>query len=393
MNFILNLPRRLDAVTYYFTILAVGAAGIIIAFGEQYAQRGWILVLTLVFSAVSVLCFLGRVTQSRVAVQFMLAIQTLFIVVLLLLAPTSHFYLIWFYMLSVYAILTLPSRVAYGWIGFFCVLSMTMLVYLFGWSGGLATAVVYASGFAFFAAFARLTHQAQQARAESERLLGELQQAHRALQAYAAKAETLAAAEERNRLAREMHDTLGHRLTVSSVQLEAAERLIASQPERAATAVATARGQVRAALAELRQTVAALRQPLEGDLPLKRSLPRLVADFQQATGLVINLSLPQTFPSLTPPQRLTLYRTVQEGLTNVHKHAAARQVWVRLDAGADSLTLSIRDDGRGPQNHGRGFGLRGLQERALRLGGEVRFGPAPEGGSLLELTIPLKETP
>jgi len=389
MNHFRSLSKRLDIISYYLTILAVGAAGVALTFSQQHPQRWSILGLTLAFGLLSVLCFQPAISEHRRRIHIMLAVQATLISALLLLAPEMSFFLIWFYMMSVYAIIALPRKQAFGWIGTFTLLSILLLVRAYGLAGGLTSAVIYASGFAFFAAFARITYQAEQARAESDRLLAELQVAHQQLQQYATQVEALAAAEERNRLAREMHDTLGHRLTVAAVQLEAAERLIPTQPERAAEMVATVRGQVRAALTELRQTVAALRQPLENDLPLDTALRRLVNEFSAATGLQVILTLPDTLPPLTSPLRLTLYRAAQEGLTNIHKHAAASHAWVTLTNSDGMVMLTIRDDGRGPQRSESGFGLRGLRERAAHLGGAVRFGPAPSGGSSLEVELPL----
>ena len=383
-------PRlSLEVLSYYLTTFAVGTAGVIIVFGEHHPARWAVLALALTFGLLSLSVFTPYATARRGRVRALLGVQTAIIVALLALVPEASFFIVWFYMMSVYAILALPRREAYAWLGGFTLLSLLLLIAHQGLVGGLVSAMIYASGFAFFTIFAHLTHRAQQARAESERLLTELQTAHRQLQDYAARAEALAAAEERNRLAREMHDTLGHRLTVAAVQLEAAERLTPTQPARAASMVATAREQVRAALADLRRTVAALRQPLESDLPLETAVRRLAAEFQQATGIAVHVAWPEETP-LSPAQRLTLHRGVQEGLTNIHKHAAATQAWVTLETTAGRITLRVRDDGRGPREARGGFGLRGLQERAAHLGGQARFGPAPEGGSLLEITLPQK---
>ena len=382
--------EHLDVLSYYLTIFAVGAAGVGMAFAQEHPQRMLILVLVVLFALLSLGGFTPAVLLTTATATAFLLAQTVIIILLVWVAPEFSFFVIWFFMTSVYAVAALPPRYAYAWIAVFSLVTLGVLTATLGWAAGLASAGIYISGFAFFAAFARLTRRAESARQESEHLLAELQEAHRALQEYAQKVETLAISEERNRLAREMHDTLGHRLTVSAVQLEAAERLIATRPERAAEMVATVRAQVRAALTELRQTVAALRQPLESDLPLENALRRLCADFQQATGLEVHLDLPASLPALSAPQRLTLYRAAQEGLTNAQKHAAAKRVWVRLAHRSGEVVLGVRDDGRGPQEGSEsGFGLRGLRERASRLGGEVRFGPAPEGGALLEVILPL----
>ena len=198
-------------------------------------------------------------------------------------------------------------------------------------------------------------------------------------------------AEERNRLAREMHDTLGHRLTVAAVQLEGAQRLIPRDPQRAAHMVGTVRDQVREALSELRRTVAALRTPLAADLPLPTALARLAAGFEGATGLAVHLTLPEEMPALPDTHRLALYRAAQEALTNVQRHAQAQDVWLQLARQDETVTLTVGDNGVGaPVDAERaGFGLRGMQERAAQLGGELALESRPDGGAQLFLRLPL----
>jgi len=198
--------------------------------------------------------------------------------------------------------------------------------------------------------------------------------------------------EERSRLAREMHDTLGHRLTVAAVQLEGAQRLIEADPDRAAQMVGTVREQVREALAELRQTVAALRAPLEADLSLPHALARLAAHFETATGITIHQVLPRAeeLPDLPSTHRLALYRAAQEALTNIQRHAEAGQVWLVLAGDGGAVTLLVSDDGKGFSLSGdqAGFGLHGLRERAAQLGGEMHIEPRRGGGTQLSFRLP-----
>jgi signal transduction histidine kinase len=233
--------------------------------------------------------------------------------------------------------------------------------------------------------------RADEARRESERLLAELQDAHEQLRTYAERVEELAVVEERNRLAREMHDTLGHRLTVAAVQLEGAQRLCPQDPERAAGMVGTVREQVRGALSELRQTVAKLRQPLEVDLQLRSALSRLARHYEAATGLTVHLMLPEESTDLPDTHRLALFRTAQEALTNVQRHAEAREVWLQLAQHGATITLLVSDNGKGiqPADEDGGFGLRGLNERAAQLGGEFFLEPRPGGGTQLSISLPL----
>jgi signal transduction histidine kinase len=218
-----------------------------------------------------------------------------------------------------------------------------------------------------------------------------LQAAHAQLQDYALRAEEMAVVEERNRLAREMHDTIGHRLTVASVQLEAAQRLCPTDAERAASLVGTVREQVREALGELRATVATLRSPVEADLHLRSALRRLIEHFEAATGLTVHRVLPDELPPLPDAHRLALYRAAQEALTNIQKHAVASHVWLVLSTSDDTVTLLVSDDGQGVtvSHSNGGFGLRGLRERAAQLGGELHLEPRPGGGTQLSFRLPL----
>jgi two-component system sensor histidine kinase UhpB len=153
------------------------------------------------------------------------------------------------------------------------------------------------------------------------------------------------------------------------------------------------RQQVREALQELRQTVGRLREPVEIELSLPQALRRLVSSFQEATGMSIHLHVPETTCPVSPAQRLALYRAAQEGLTNIQRHAHASQVWLRLECRPGQIFLLVEDNGRGlePSSEGAGFGLRGLQERAGQLGGEVDLGSRAGGGTVLRVILPVQE--
>ncbi len=312
---------------------------------------------------------------------------------LFLYPPTWSFFPILYFILSAQVVFLFPLLVAAIWIGFFVLATGGAFVRVSGWVNGLLTLLPYLGGYLFFAAFARALARAEAAHRESQALLAELQEAHRRLQEYAARVEELAVVEERNRMARELHDTLGHRLTVAAVQLEGAQRLIPRDPERAAAMVDTVRQQVRQALSELRSAVAALRSPLEADLPLPEALARLAARFEEATGIEVHRALPEGLPPMPEAHRLTLYRAAQEALTNIQRHADAHRVWLVVGASEGQVTLLVSDDGRGfpPEAEGQGFGLRGLRERVARLGGTVVLGERPGGGAELHLSLPLPE--
>ncbi len=297
------------------------------------------------------------------------------------------------FILSAQAMLFLPLLSGLIWILVFIFVTWFAGFFSFG-TIHANDFVAILGGYLFFGTFGAGLRQANEARQHSQQLLTDLQEAHEQLQAYTSQAQQLAVAEERNRLAREMHDALGHRLTVAVVQLEGAQRLIPTAPTRSASMIEAMRAQLKQALAELRQTVSALRSP-EGTpmLPgsLETAVTHLTQTFQEATGLHIHLTLPEELPLLPEAHRLALYRAAQESLTNVQRHANARQAWLSLAADDKQITLTVADDGRGFIGEvvdGR-FGLVGLRERAKQLDGSLQLGTADEGGALLRFQLPI----
>lgn len=293
---------------------------------------------------------------------------------------------------AVHAVIIYPNRKAIPWIGALSVMTTLLFAWQSDWVEALLVGIGISLGYAAFAYFTYARISAEAERRKSEELLAELREAHDQLKAYTERAEELAVAQEHNRLAREMHDTLGHRLTVAAVQLEGAQRLIPSDPEKAACMVSTVRQQVSEALADLRSTVATLRTPLEADLPLNLALTRLARGFEESTSLPVHLELPEEpLIELPASHRLALYRAAQEGLTNVQRHAQAHQAWLRLVCEDGAVALTVADDGSGFPDTGDlpGFGLHGLRERASLLGGELRLEERHGGGAQLTLRLPL----
>lgn len=288
---------------------------------------------------------------------------------------------------------TLPERNGYIWIGILCL--FIVLVYLTIWAddGDLFVAFGTVAGFLFIGSAASGQVKALEAEQKSRHLLQQLQNAHQQLQERADQAEELAITNERNRLAREVHDTLGHQLTVAAVQLEGAQKLIDREPQKAMAMVGTVREQILEGLSELRRTVSALRAPIEEDLSLPSALPRLVQNFESATNIKTELSITNELPELSGQQRHALYRAAQELLTNIQKHAQASHAWINLSAAGGHTTLAVEDNGRGIQNGAdtTGFGLRGLRERVTQVGGTVSFDNRTGSGTAVTVSLPVSE--
>ncbi|WP_164704355.1 sensor histidine kinase [Blastococcus litoris] len=190
--------------------------------------------------------------------------------------------------------------------------------------------------------------------------------------------------EERLRIARDVHDSLGHAVAVVTLHAAVgAEALDDDDPAAARRALETIRSVSRDVLGDLRDTVGLLREPA-GDLPRRRHGLAELPDLVEATttaGLDARLvveGIPRPWPAAV---EATAHRVVQEALTNVLRHATATQVTVTVDHGTDHLTISVVDDGRGSTApDGTGHGLSGMRERVGLLGGRLLAGNRPGGG-------------
>ena len=206
-----------------------------------------------------------------------------------------------------------------------------------------------------------------------------------------------AVVEERTRIARELHDIVGHSLSVMTVHTSGVRRLLRPEQEQEREALIAVERTGREALAEMRRVVGALRDPGEGpSLAPQPSLSRvdaLVANARE-TGLRVDLEIEGDPVPLPAGVDLTAYRLVQEGLTNSIKHAAARRAEVRVRYDDGHVEIEVCDDGQGaggadPASNGGGHGLVGMRERVSIYGGELEAGPRAEGGFTLRARLPV----
>ncbi|VVJ15756.1 Two-component system sensor histidine kinase [Amycolatopsis camponoti] len=190
------------------------------------------------------------------------------------------------------------------------------------------------------------------------------------------------ATDERLRIARELHDVLGHHLSLINVQAGAA--LHRRDPAQAEEALATIKDASKTALQELRATLGMLRQA-------EPSLSRVaeLAESVGASGLTVRTEIDGVARDLPPDVEHAAFRVVQEALTNVAKHAGAKTVVVRLGYGADALSVQVDDDGRGGDAP-PGTGIRGMAERARALGGELTAAPREGGGYRVRARLPVR---
>jgi signal transduction histidine kinase len=220
----------------------------------------------------------------------------------------------------------------------------------------------------------------------------QLSLAHEQLREYALQIEDLAAVQERNRIAREIHDSLGHALTTLNVQLQTAVKLWQYDPTEAKPFLEQAQRLGKVAMQEVRQSVHTLRADVVAQEPLEQAIASLVKEFEQSTGIqiAVHISVQTILPAQTAK---TIYRVAQEALTNICKHAEATFVEFELRQTSDRVHLSIRDNGCGfqPQSKSGGYGLHGMQERIAALQGSFRVESEPQVGCCILVELPLQE--
>jgi two-component system sensor histidine kinase DesK len=202
------------------------------------------------------------------------------------------------------------------------------------------------------------------------------------LQASRRERARLAVAEERARIARDLHDLVGHSLSVIAVKTELARRLVSVDPDRAESELADIDTVVRRALSEVRQAVTNYRQPtLAGELASARKVAA-------SAGIDCRVETPDTW-NLPVPVDGALAWTVREGVTNVLRHSRAANCRIQLSVVDSAADLRIRDDGVGPgAADRRGNGLVGLGERVRALGGSMSSGAGPGGGFVVHVRVP-----
>jgi signal transduction histidine kinase len=208
---------------------------------------------------------------------------------------------------------------------------------------------------------------------------------------YSATLEQLAISRERNRLARELHDTLAHTLSSLAVQLEAVRSLWERDPPGARALLDTSLAATRGGLGEARRALQALRAaPLE-DLGLPLAVRRLAEAAAERAGVALDLRLPERDPELPPDVEQCVYRVAQEALENVVRHAQASQVAVHLEQDGRQVMLLVRDDGQGFDsarlNGDQRFGLQGMHERARLVGGQLELTSHSGGCTTLRLVV------
>ncbi len=292
----------------------------------------------------------------------------------------------------------LPRR----WVTAVCTLLIITLSISYGlqagWEAALSAGIGYLAGILFVVFATQTAVRERNARAKAEQLTAKLEAANQQLRQHAIQVEELAITRERARLAHEIHDSVGHILTALDVQMELLVRLPPDQTKQRQQIAEQARVLVKKGVTDMRRAVQALRPVALEAFSLPDAIAALVADFKQTTPIHTSWQIEGNAAPLPPRLTLPLYRTAQEALTNVLRHApAAQQVTIRLHYGPETVTLMVKNDGitlpplpsaRGKEANG-GYGLSGLRERAALLGGTFHAGTDKTGIFQIEMNLPM----
>jgi signal transduction histidine kinase len=312
-------------------------------------------------------------TPRRVAVY--LGAQALITVGLLALSGAHDAFNFLFFVLGVQAMLVLPTRLASGLIAAFYLASSLLTLASRG-AAGTISLIFNAGVFFFIGVFGYLLRQAETARQEKERLLEALQVSQQQVQ-------ELAVFEERNRLARDLHDSAKQRAFALSAQLDAVHSLLSRDPAAAEIHLQRAEQVADNLRQELANLILQLRPPEMEQGGLPAALRRYAADWSQQCDVAVGVQVSGERP-LPVEVEQALFRIAQEALANVARHSQAEAVQVRLSYTPDRVALTIADSGRGfdPTRVTPGVGTRSMRERAARLpGGTLRLDSDPGQGT------------
>ena len=319
-----------------------------------------------------------------------LVLQAGLVLAMQLAMPSMDFIPSLFYPLCYQAVLFFGRRIGFRWIGGFVLLmSYPILV---GWEWqlpGLATVLIDAAASFMVGSYAHLTVSAEQARHSSQRLFAEVQEAYRKLQDQSAQIEEYAIQQERNRMARELHDSVTQTIFSMNLTVQSARLLVIKDLSLVSAQLDRLQELARSAIGEIQVLVDQLRPgPFIAD-NLPASLHNLITERLHRDGLRIDLQV-KGERELPKPVIVGLFRIVQEALNNIVKHAGTREGFIRLDLASQPASLEVKDHGCGfePEKVVRDIqhiGLSGMSERARELGWELSIESQPGQGTCIRV--------
>jgi len=298
----------------------------------------------------------------------------------------NDFFASLFVILSMQVMLYLGSKIWVTWIGL-CALVTTLLLVETYEKQIFALVLLYTAGNVFYGFYAQATRRAQVTHVENLALAMELQEANQKLQSYSTQMEQLVVARERNRLARDLHDSVTQTVFSMTLTTQSASLLLERDPERVEAQLDRLNQLARNALSEMQLLISELKPEEAGREGLAVILRNYLASSYFSGHLSVSLEV-QGEPPLRPEEEQGLFHIVQEALNNVVKHAQASEARVRLHL-TEPMWIEIEDQGRGfdlqqAQNSGR-IGLQSMQERAAEIGWSLQITTSPGAGTRIRV--------
>jgi signal transduction histidine kinase len=331
------------------------------------------------------------IRRHRVLTYISLLVQSAIICTISVVAPAADFWAVLFCPLVVQVMHNFPQRTGFLITGVFTAITSIFLLWGLGLEVGLPLILVFAVFYFLLAAFIAIILEAVAARDESQKQQAELQAAHRQLQTYTARAEELAVLQERNRLARELHDSVTQSLYSLTLLAEAGQRMIRAEDLQQIAGNQTRLGQIaQQALQEMRLLVYELRPLALKSEGLVGALEQRLETVERRAGIQARV-LVEGEVDLAPGLEEELYGIAQEALNNALKHARASKIVLSVRMVDKSVILEVADDGQGfdlaeVQVKG-GLGLISMQERAEKIGGQLDIDSAPGEGTRVSVKV------
>ena len=388
-------PRRPGARLFLlisYLLWAAVALRWVIEFMEQGHPLTWLITLILLLYALLLGLEPWLTSGSAWRAHAYLALQTALVFGASLLYFELDFFALLLVPLCGQAMYILPRRAGLTWLAILITVAAVGLILQFGLPVAFSFVLLYGAALIFVAAFVVLVQEAETARRRSDALLAELQAANAQLQAYAGQAEELAVANERTRLARDLHDSVAQTLYGLTLQARAAGRqLSAGQTEEVRSSLAAIGEDALRTLEETRLLIYELRPPVLEQSGLSGALRARLEAVEARGDVALTVEI-EPVAVADPDVETGLYRIAQEALNNASRHAGATELLVRLAEADGRLILLVRDNGTGfdpaavPDGHA---GLRGIAERVAAMNGRLTLNSAPGAGTELFVEVPV----
>lgn len=386
------MTRRTLIITYIATYLLAIAAVIrtLVAFQDER----FIKLVPLVTSYL-ILLFLEPfyIRRSRRLTYLYLVIQTIIICTIAFLTPPVDFWASLFAPLVVQVMHNFPQRTGLIITGIFTLVMSSFMGMRIGLEVVLPLILVYSVIYFLLAAFIALIREAESARRESQEQQAELRIAHQQLQDYTAQAEELAVLQERNRVARSLHDSVTQTLFTLHLSTESALILVDRDLEKVKQQLEEVQALAKSALSEMRTLIFELRPTPAMEVGLVPALRQHAILLERQHGLEVSLHF-MAEPDLTKDQAQQMFRIAQEALNNVVKHAHTDKAFVSIEVEHQRVILTIKDEGRGfspekVKRKGSSIGLSSMRERAGAIGGTLSIESTLGEGTLVVFELPV----